>query len=379
MPDREDSAPPLWTRESAASGNERSEVAPDWEPSTAGRRVTVTHVAQHAGVALSTASRALTGHPNVRPKTRERVMRSAEALGYVPDPVAQSLRTGKTRTIGFLVADLSNQVFIDSVKGAADVARGHGYSVMLTNSEGDPDLDRQQLTTMLARRLDGIIVLSADAMLDLDRPLRSRRAPLVVVDRDAARGSHLTTVLWDHASGFKAATSSLIARRHRRIAFISGSADLRPVRERLAGFREAHHEAGLEVDESLVRLGSLQPGFGRVETGRLLRSDDPPTALIAAGSRQLVGVLEALQELGVEVGRDIALISTDDVDLTRLYRPPISAVVRDTYRMGQIAAELVIERIEDVGAPIRSVTLPTMFVERGSSSVNWPRPEDLLD
>jgi LacI family transcriptional regulator len=259
-------------------------------------------------------------------------------------------------------------VFVDSVKGAADVARRHGYSVMLTNSEGDPDLDRQQLTTMLSRRLDGIIVLSADAVIDDERPLRSRRVPLVAVDRDAARGSHLTTVLWDHEAGFKAATSSLIARRHRRIAFISGSADLRPVRERLAGFREAHHQAGLEVDASLVRLGSLQPGFGRVETDRLMHLEKPPTALIAAGSRQLVGVLEALQELGVEVGRDIALISTDDVDLTRLYRPPISTVTRDTYRMGQIAAELVIERIEYPGAPIRSVTLPTMFVERASSS-----------
>jgi LacI family transcriptional regulator len=232
---------------------------------------------------------------------------------------------------------------------------------------------------MLTRRLDGIIVLSADAVLDDERPHRSRRAPLVVFDRDAARGSHLTTVLWDHASGFRAATSSLIARGHRQIGFISGSAELRPVRERLAGFREAHHEAGLEVDESLIRLGSLQPGFGRVETGRLMRSDDPPTALIAAGSRQLVGVLEALQELGVEVGRDVALISTDDVDLTRLYRPPISAVTRDTYRMGQIAAELVIERIEDSGAPIRSVTLPTMFVERGSSSANLAKAERNAD
>ena len=101
-----------------------------------------------------------------------------------------------------------------------------------------------------------------------------------------------------------------------------------------------------------------------------MRSDDRPTALIVAGSRQLVGVLEALQALDIEVGREIALISTDDVDLTRLYQPPISAVVRDTYRMGQIAAELVIERIEDPTAPIRSVTLPTTFVERGSSSAS---------
>jgi LacI family transcriptional regulator len=379
MPDRVDPDLNVGAREPAAARPGRPDRAGDWDAATPGRRVTVTHVAQHAGVALSTASRALTGRPNVRPHTRERVVRSAEALGYVPDPFAQSLRTGKSRTIGFLVADLSNQVFVDSVKGAADVARRHGYSVMLTNSEGDPDLDRQQLTTMLTRRLDGIIVLSADAVLDDERPHRSRRAPLVVFDRDAARGSHLTTVLWDHASGFRAATSSLIARGHRQIGFISGSAELRPVRERLAGFREAHHEAGLEVDESLIRLGSLQPGFGRVETGRLMRSDDPPTALIAAGSRQLVGVLEALQELGVEVGRDVALISTDDVDLTRLYRPPISAVTRDTYRMGQIAAELVIERIEDSGAPIRSVTLPTMFVERGSSSANLAKAERNAD
>jgi LacI family transcriptional regulator len=229
---------------------------------------------------------------------------------------------------------------------------------------------------MLARRLDGIIVLSADAAFIDHGPLPSKGVPMVVFDRDAPRGSHLTTVLWDHAAGFKAATSALIARGHRRIAFISGSPDLRPVRERLSGFREAFQEAGLNVDESLVRLGSLQPGFGRVEAERLMRSEEPPTALVAAGSRLLVGVLQALQEMGIEVGEDLALVSADDVDLTRLYRPPISAVTRDAYRMGQIAADLVIERIEDPSAPIRSITLPTVFVERGSSSTAAGRMKD---
>lgn len=342
------------------NGRERSDSA---------GRVTVRDVAQHAGVAVSTTSRVFTGHPDVSESMRDRVMTSARTLGYEPDFIAQSLRTGRTKTLGFLVADLSNPVFADVIRGAGDHARSRGYAVMLTNSEGEAQFDIEHLQVFLRRRVDGIILLTVSSGSDeIDREMINPSVPMVVFDRDVPRGSRVSSVYWDHAAGFRDATASLLGHGHRSIAFIAGPSHLRPIRERLAGFEGAFHEAGMKVDKDLVRFGDMNAAFGRQEAERVLALDPRPTAIIVAANRLLVGVLEALQRSGVDVGRDVAIVSSDDVELTRVYQPPISVVVRDTYRMGEVAAELLLERIDDHDAPIRSVVLPTRFVERQSSA-----------
>lgn len=333
------------------------------------RRATVRDVAREAGVALSSASRVLMGHPDVSPRMRERVVTAARHLGYEPDLIAQSLRTGRTHTLGFLVADLANPIFADVIRGACDQARERGYSVLLTNSEGDPTFDAEHLQLFLRRRVDGVILLTVSSdSPDIDREIAVPSVPMVVFDRDVPAGSRVSAVYWDHASGFRDAASTLIGHGHREIAFIGGSDRLRPVRERLAGFAEALRSAGIIHDPALIRLGPLQAPFAREATGDLLAGTPRPSALVVGANRLLPGVLEALHAAQVVPGRDLAIVSSDDVELTRLYQPAISVVVRDTYGMGQLAVRTVLERIESPSAPIRSVTLPTRFVERASSA-----------
>jgi LacI family transcriptional regulator len=304
----------------------------------------------------------------------QRVTRAATELGYEPHFIAQSLRKGNTGTLGFLVADMSNPVFADIVRGAEDFARTKGYAVMLANSEGNEGLDAEHLRLFLRRRVDGIIVSTVGSgSEEVGRELANPNIRYVVIDRDVPPDLKVSGIMGDHATGMREATMHLINRGHRSIALISGPESLRPVRERARGFREAFATAGLKPRKDLIRLGSLRPEYGRDETANLLSLAQPPTAIVAGGNRLLAGVLEAIHTLGLEVGRQLALVSCDDVDLTRLYRPAISVVVRDTYKMGQLAADYLIDQLINPQAPIQNALVPTRFVARASSDFQWPR------
>jgi LacI family transcriptional regulator len=303
---------------------------------------------------------------------RKRVMKAVSGLGYEPHFIAQSLRRGRTNTLGFLIGDISNPVFADVIRGAEDYAREQGYAVMLTNSEGEARLDAEHLRLFLRRKVDGILLSTSESGSEEVADALTRPAvPYVVLDRDVPKGSTVSTVYGDHAVGMQEATAHLLSRGHRYIALISGSPELRPARARADGFRAAFKAAGLKVPETLIRTGSLAPDFGKQEVTGLLATAEPPSAIIAGGNRLLGGVLEAIHQAGRTVGRDLALISCDDVDLTRLYQPPISVVVRDMYNMGRVACDLLLERIADPQSPPKSVTLPTRLRVRASSDFAW--------
>ncbi len=304
---------------------------------------------------------------------RERVLKAVSGLGYEPHVIAQSLRSGRTNTLGFLIGDISNPVFADVIRGAEDYARERGFAVMLTNSEGEARLDAEHLRLFLRRKVDGILLTTSEVgSAEIAQALSKPAVPYVVLDRDVPDGSTVSTVYGDHAMGMREATAHLLSRGHRRIALISGSPALRPARARAEGFRAAFKSAGLKLTEDLIRTGSLAPDFGKQEVTSLLASADPPSAIIAGGNRLLGGVLEAVHQAGRLVGRDLALISCDDVDLTRLYLPPISVVIRDMYVMGRTACELLLDRIVHPDSLPRSVTLPTRLLVRASSDFFWP-------
>jgi len=343
------------------------------EQLTSGEPVTIRDVARKARVSLSSVSRVLTEHPDVSRTMKQRVLRATATLGYEPHFIAQSLRRGVTHTLGFLIGDISNPVFAEMIRGAEDHARSKGYAVMLTNSEGDPELDAKHLHLFLRRRVDGIILSTAETSSpEVARALLNPTVPFVVLDRDTPPHSRVSSVYGDHAAGMQDATAHLIQRGHTAVALISGPEQLKPARERVRGFRAAFEAAGLKPPSDLIRIGSLRPEFGREQAVELLRGRNRPTAIIAGSNRLLTGVLEGIHETDVVVGRDLALVGCDDVDLARLYRPPISVVIRDQYRMGQVACELIIERLANPEAPIRRVTLPTQFVSRASSDFPWP-------
>jgi DNA-binding LacI/PurR family transcriptional regulator len=186
----------------------------------------------------------------------------------------------------------------------------------------------------------------------------------VLIDREL-EGVHTFAVHSDYQSGLREATESLLVMGHRRIAFITGPPDIRTTRQRLSGYRLAHADHAIPVIEPLVRLGSYHQGWGYSQMTELLRSDEPPTAVIAGSLSILYGILAAARDSGVRLGRDLSVISCDETELLQYLEPPVNVVRRDPFTLGEIAAELLLGALSPGfdGVPVVRV-VPTQYVMR---------------
>ena len=341
------------------------------------QQATIKQVALLAGVASSSVSELLNDHPDVSPEMRARVMKAVEQLGYEPDFLAQSLRLGATRTIGFVVRDISNPFFSGIVKGAEQELESHGYSILLMNSLGNPMLDAKHVGVLRQRRVDGLILsLQSETNANTVRALKQHPNPIVLLDREV-KGVAADAVLFDHSTGVSEATTALLKLGHRRISLIVGADDTRGSRERTKGLRNAYSSADIELaEDDIVQVSSYSRDCGFEAATMLLDRDVPPTAIIAGNSQLGVGTLAALNERGLRHGEDISLVICDDVELLRLMDPPVSVVARDAEKMGTFAAELLLARFQESEAPLRSVILPTHYVDR--LSTQRPRGHERL-
>ncbi len=327
-------------------------------------KASIREVADRAGVAISSVSRVLSGHPDVSERMRSRVNQAVEELGYVPDFVAQSLRRQSTRSIGFVVADISNPLFAQIAQGAESTFRARGYSMMITNSEGDPTVDAEHVRLFLQRRVDAMLLsLASETDAEVLRLLRELETPVVVIDRNVPADLGASAVLSDHRQGMREAVEHLLALGHRRIGLINGDA-LRPPQERLAALQEVYAARGLEPTYQVV-AGPVSPAQGRAALAQLLDGPEPPTAVITGTNRFLIGALQELQARGLRVGADLSLVSCDEIDLTAIYDPPIAVIARDNRELGRRAGELALAMLDEPGT-VEQVLLPTTFTPRAS-------------
>jgi LacI family transcriptional regulator len=321
--------------------------------------VTIRHVAQAAGVSLSSVSRALNGGKNVSARVAQDVAAAANRLGYQPDLLARSLRTRSSGMVGCLVSDVSNPLNASIVRAAEARLGEAGYLLVVASTANDPAREQAATEEFRRRRLDGILVApGSDANRKTWRDLGTAGTPIVVLDRDPLDEDDDTrwpAVLVDHRAGARAATRYLIGLGHRRIALLTADARMRPSRERIAGFHEAFAEADLD------------PAGAQGDTIALLRGAQPPTALIALGTRILAGALRAARELGLAIPGDLSVLSVGDTDLAAVHAPAITALRWSLDDVGRAAAELLLQRLRgDAGQAQSRALLPVDLVLRDS-------------
>lgn len=331
------------------------------------RRVGIRDVAAAAGVGISTVSRVLSGSADVRPELRERVLLAAAELGYQPDILAQSLRRGATRSVGFIADDLSNHVIADIATGAERSLREHGYSLLVMNSELQPDLDAHNIRVLQARRVDALMMCPVEENHpETVAALRSLAIPLCIVEGDQPPNVDASYVHSEHAQGVQEAMGHLVSLGHRRIALLTGPSRYRSARERAKGLDRA---AGEFPDVTFIhRNVELNADDGERTFGDLLASGAGPTAVVVGGARLLVGVLRAMEAAGLEPGVDIAIVTSDSTPITSVFRPPLATIQRDGARIGQATAELLLARLEDPAAPTSHTHLPVVYVPRASAA-----------
>ena len=321
-------------------------------------------VARAAGVSPATASRALHRPDLVALRTRERVEQAALELGYRPNVLARGLRTRGSRTIGLIVTDILNPFHATLAKGVQDAAEAQGYTVLMFNSDEQPDKERRALETLHGHLPMGLIVVPTART----RENLSVVAGLPTIELDRASGlDGAHTIMVDNVSGAREAVSHLTGLGHRRVGMIVGQQDISTARERLQGYREALEAAGLPYEDGLVLPGDHREQGGRLAALRLLSGRERPTALFVGNNEMTVGAVLAARELGLEIPGDLSLVGFDDSRWAQTMSPALSVVSQPTYELGQLACQHLLSLI--AGQPCAgSVRLSTHMIYRQSTA-----------
>ncbi|GDX24495.1 LacI family transcriptional regulator [Actinomycetes bacterium] len=334
-------------------------------PGDMGRRVTIRDVAADADAAISSVSRVLSGHPHVSEKMKIRVHKAAEKLGYEPNLNAQALRSGVSRTIGFLVRDINNPLFTLIAQSCERELRRNGYSMILVNSDGSIENENQNFSLLRKRRVDGIIAsLVAEDSPYLKKNLRSAHCPIILLDREVS-DINISAVVANHATGVYEAVMSLAKSGHCEIALITGSNNIYPTRNRLQGFTKALKDANLPIHPDLLAIGGFDADYALSHALSLLHRKSPPTAFLAGGIGALMGISQAFKQCNLTMGIDVAFIALDTLSYLEIFSANISTVYRDPMEMGREAALLLLDGLD--GAESRISMIETQFIARESS------------
>lgn len=339
------------------------------------RRPTMHDVAHEAGVSLKTVSRVVNREGGVRPDLVDRVETAIDNLGYQRHDSARQLRTGggASRTIGFVQLDVANPFFSAIFRGIEDVATAHGYQVIAGSSDGDSDQQDAVLRALIARRVDGIIIVPWGDRLGLLTAEMERNTAVVFLDLEPPEGIAGDLVRSDHRGGARTITRHLIEHGHERIAFIGDHPSIFSAEERFQGFVEAMSEGGLAVHRRWVNRELSDRTRTRVAVAQLLANfpdDSAPTALVAGQNSITVGAVQTLHDL--DLHHKVALVGFDDVELADVVEPGITVMPQSPLELGRRAAHLLLRRLGGYEGPAELEIPDDRIIVRGSGEIAPP-------
>jgi LacI family transcriptional regulator len=337
--------------------------------------VTLLDIAKDLSVSVVTVSKVLRNKGKISARTRKRVLRRAKELNYQPNWVARSLVTRRTYTIGLLLPDFTHPFFADIAKTIAETIRPHGYHVIISYFEEDPALERSEAESLLARRVDGLIIASAQSpeRLDLFQQLAARKLPFVLIDRPIARVAASFVGVDNEAIG-KLATTHLIRQGCRRIAHLRGP-KIGLAAARLSGYRAAQEEHKLPFYSGHVVDAGFHDHTGYEAMRKLLHTKPIPDGVFCYNDPVAIGAMKAIFEAGLKIPQDIALVGAGNVHYSDVLAVPLTTIDQRTCEIGKRAAELVIEQIGSKRAlrPKKVLIAPRLVV-RESTRRSLPAP-----
>jgi DNA-binding LacI/PurR family transcriptional regulator len=331
-------------------------------------------VASRAGVSIQTVSNFVNSRFNLMTReTRSRVDRATQELGYHPNVAARSLRSAKTNALGFLVLDEGVRFLADPmtdliIAGIGDVARDRGYGLLIQAAR--PDGPRPALLQpLLENRVDGaFLFLSGERELRRWYVHRLLELGFDFVLFENPEDERVASVTAANREGARDLTQHLLARGHRRIAFIAAELPWPMIEERRAGYREALAAAGLESMPGLeLAQGVWDPASGAAMAAKLLKLEEPPTAIMGGNDLLAIGAIRAVRERGLSVPSDVAVTGFDDFDFAEFVHPPLTTVHIPGYEMGRVAADRLVDQLEGRTTEDPRVELPVELCLRGSA------------
>jgi LacI family transcriptional regulator len=331
---------------------------------------TLRDVAQLAGVHPATASRAL--NPQTRPlvnaDTARKVLRAAESLGYSPNPIARSLKTARTNTVGLVLPDLTNPLFPPIVRGIEDVLSPAGYSALIVNTDNDLDREERQVESLRSRQVEGLIIATARREHPLLARLHRHGAKMVLVNR-RVDGLDLPSVTADDDAGIGMAVAHVAGLGHTRIAHLAGPQTTSTGVARARAFRHAVRDLGLDADPALmVECGYWSETEGAAALRRLLDSGARFTAVVAGNDLIALGCYDVFAERGLRCPDDMSVVGFNEMPFLDKMNPPLTTVSIPHYEIGSEAARLLLDTIDEPERHPRSVLLAPSLVVRASTA-----------
>ncbi|MGV8027197.1 MAG: LacI family DNA-binding transcriptional regulator [Anaerolineaceae bacterium] len=331
-------------------------------------------VAKRANVSITTVSHIINQTRYVSDELTDRVKKAMEELDYHPNSLARGLRSGKTKTIGLVVPDISNQFFAEISRKIEDNGFEHGYSVILCNTDDDPHKEKSYIDVLLAKKVEGIVFISTVVESNNLEKTLEIGVPIVLVDRDINE-INSDIVLVDNSVGGFEATKYLIELGHRRIGCIGGPSPITPSAQRVAGYKRALQEAGIPVDPELIISGDFRYESGNKTMRALLSLPQPPTAVFASNDMMALGAIQAVNDQGMKIPDDISVIGFDNIPFSQTISPTLTTMAQPIHEMADLVVDLLIDKIklqrqrsraEDQKPTYKRIVLETKLIKRNS-------------
>lgn len=339
------------------------------------KRVTIKDIASHLCISVSTVSRALADDRNIRKETRELIFRTAKELGYQRNPLAASLRSGRTNTVGVLVNEMVSPFASQVIQGIQNIMHFNGISILICNSDNDPDQERRNIQIMENSLVDGIIVSLCHTGQNIDelKRLQGRGVPMVFFDHSPAGMTAPKVVANNYDKAFYL-TDNLILSGRRHIVHIKGPEVMADLADIHNAYRDCLCKHRIPYDRDLVIEASASPDEGRRVAEHLLDSGISFDAVFACHDLIAIGVMNRLHDAGLRIPEDVAVAGFSGSQLSKLVYPPLTTVEPPLCEMGEEAARLLLEQIRHPGAESRNVTVDAKIKLRKSSHAEASAP-----
>ncbi|MBM7540993.1 LacI family DNA-binding transcriptional regulator [Amphibacillus cookii] len=334
--------------------------------------ITIKDVAKKANVAPSTVSRVIADNPRISVNTKKRVRKAMKELGYHPNVNARNLAVRSSQSIGVIMPSsaetaLQNPFFPEVLRGIGSIAHETEYSLYVSTGGDDRQLFEEVKRMVFGNRVDGIILLYSRANDPIIDFLVEEKFPFVVVGKPYNNESSITYVDNDNVHASMELTNHLIEFGHRQIAFIGGTTDLMVTRERLLGYKQALADANIAFKEKYIVHDEFLRSSGHKAVEQLFALSTPPSAIVIADDMMSLGVINMLEEFGLDCPSDVSITSFNNLYLSELTRPPLTTVDIQIYKLGIQSAKCLIEQLKSKDEPAKRVIVPYAIKYRSST------------
>jgi len=331
----------------------------------------IREIAKRARVSTATVSRTINRHPSVRPQLARRVWKIVEELGYFPSTQARALVSGRSRTFGLIVSEITNPFFPEIVHVFEETALQNNYEILVTSTVHDPERMKISVRRMLEHRVEGVAVMTFGMEESLLDDLKLRNVPLVFVDVGPAR-PRVSNIRIDYLHGIRQAVQHLAALRHERIAFISGPLTLKSAVARRAAFVQSMNEIGMEADPKLIVEGNHTLEGGEEAFAKLLRLPSRPTGVLCSNDMTAIGVMHKSYGEKIIVPHELSVVGFDNIRLSRYLLPPLTTIEMSQAELARLAFQALLQDVqrEKPNPKGTEFILKTNFVLRDSTAMN---------